>query len=329
MHKIAIIGATGIVGREIIKILWERKFPVEKIFPLASFRSVGKKLKYGDDHDLIVQDLKTFDFAQVDLAFFTAGANVSSLYVPHAAKTCMVIDNTSYFRMKSDVPLVVPEVNPETIKLAKKNIIANPNCSTIQMVVVLKPLHDRFGIKRVVVSTYQATSGAGAKAKEELLQQAKNESASIKTLSKKIAFNVIPQIDQFLDDGATKEEWKMEVESNKILDAKIKIHANCARIGSLNGHAEYINIETIKPISVEEAKNILRHSPGIKVVDDESYVTPIDASGKDEIFVSRMRRDNSVENGLSFWCVADNIRKGAALNSVQIAELLAESYPDT
>ncbi len=336
-YVVAVIGATGNVGREILNILWDRKFPISKIHALASQRSVGQEVSFGEDEILKVQNLETFDFKGVDFALSSPGAKVSAIHSPRAAAAgCVVIDNTSHFRMDPDVPLVVPEVNPEAIaRYKKKGIIANPNCSTIQMVVALKPLHDEFNIKRVVVSTYQSTSGKGKSAMDELFNQTKGiyanqpASATKSAFTKQIAFNVIPHIDVFLDDGDTKEEWKMVAETRKILDPAIKVHANCARVPTFIGHAEYINIETEKPITDKAARAILAKAPGISVVDlraDEGYVTPAEIAGEDAVFVSRIRRDFSVENGLSFWCVSDNLRKGAALNAVQIAEVLVKEY---
>jgi aspartate-semialdehyde dehydrogenase len=334
---VAVIGATGNVGREILQTLYDRKFPVSKVYALASARSIGKQVSFGDDEVLDVQDLATFDFKGVDIALSSPGAKVSAQFSPKAAAAgCVVIDNTSHFRMDPDVPLVVPEVNPDAIaRYKKKGIIANPNCSTIQMVTALKPLHEAFKIKRVVVSTYQSTSGKGKDAMDELFNQTKGIYANqnpVETKSlftKQIAFNVIPHIDVFMDDGATKEEWKMTVETAKILDPDIKVHANCARVPTFIGHAEYVNIETEKPITDGAAREILRHAPGVSVVDhraDEGYVTPAESAGEDAVFVSRIRKDHSVPNGLSFWCVSDNLRKGAALNAVQIAEVLAREY---
>jgi len=336
-YVVAVIGATGNVGREMLQILWDRQFPVSKVYALASERSVGQQVSFGEDDILKVQDLASFDFAGVDFALSSPGAKVSAVHSPRAAAAgCVVIDNTSHFRMDPDVPLVVPEVNPEAIaRYKKKGIIANPNCSTIQMVVALKPLHDLFKIKRVVVSTYQSTSGAGKSGMDELFNQTKGiyaNQAAVLTKSiftKQIAFNVIPHIDVFLDGGETKEEWKMGVETRKILDGDIKVHANCARVPTFIGHAEYINIETEKPITAQAARAALTRAPGITVVDhraNEGYATPAEIAGEDDVYVSRIRKDDTVANGLSFWCVADNLRKGAALNAVQIAEVLVKEY---
>ncbi|MCW9002511.1 MAG: aspartate-semialdehyde dehydrogenase [Rhodospirillales bacterium] len=336
-YKVAIMGATGNVGREIMNIMHERNFPADEVIALASSRSVGREVAYGDDKRLKVKDLATFDFEGVDIVLSSPGASVSAEYAPKAAAAgAVVIDNTSYFRMDPEIPLVVPEVNPEAIgDYRARNIIANPNCSTIQMVVALKPLHDAFHIRRVVVSTYQSTSGGGKDAMDELFNQTRgiymNEPASShqKKFTKQIAFNVIPHIDKFMDDGATKEEWKMTVETQKILDPTIQVHANCARVPVFVGHAEYVNIETDEPIDVDRAREILREAEGVVVIDhreDEGYVTQAECAGEDAVYVSRLRRDHSVDNGLSFWCVSDNLRKGAALNTVQIAEVLIRDY---
>ena len=327
--KLSIVGATGNVGREFLKILHGRKFPIDELFLLASFNSKGKKLKFGEE-EIIVEDLNKFDFNKCDLVLSSAGAKIASQFVPKAAKSgCIVIDNSSYFRMDPSVPLIVPEVNPQDLRKIKKNIIANPNCSTIQMVMALKPLHDYAKIKRIVVSTYQSTSGAGRLPMDELFEQTKsifaNSQVKKKFFTKQIAFNVIPHIDSFLDNGQTKEEWKMNVETQKILDKSIKISATCVRVPVFIGHAEAINIEFEKDISDDKAKEILKKSPGISVVDfrqNEGYVTPEESAGKDDVFVSRIRKDNSIKNGLSLWVVSDNLRKGAALNTVQIAEAL-------
>lgn len=335
--KVAVIGATGNVGREILDIMYERSFPADEIVALASSRSVGREVAYGDEKRLKCQDLAEYDFTGTDIVLSSPGASVSKIYSPKAAEAgAVVVDNTSYFRMEPDIPLVVPEVNPQAIAgYKKRGIIANPNCSTIQMMVALKPLHDAFKIKRVVVSTYQSVSGGGKEAMDELFIQTKgiyvNQAAqSTKNkFTKQIAFNVIPHIDVFMDDGATKEEWKMVVETKKILDPSISVHANCARVPVFVGHAEYINIETEKPMDEEKARNLLREAAGIAVVDhraDEGYVTQVECAGEDATYISRIRRDHSVANGLSFWCVSDNLRKGAALNTVQIAEVLAKDY---
>lgn len=333
-YKIAIAGATGNVGQEILKILHERKFPVDEIVPLASSRSVGKEVSFGDT-DLKVRDLATFDFKGIDIVLSSPGGAVSAQYSPIAAKAgAVVIDNTSHFRMDPDVPLIVPEVNPHVIaEHTKRNIIANPNCSTIQMVVALKPIHDVAKIKRVVVSTYQSVSGTGKAAMDELFNQTKgvymNQTPASEIYPKQIAFNIIPQIDKFMDDGMTKEEWKMVVETKKILDPSIKVCANCVRVPVFISHSEMVNIECEREITAAQAREIWREFEGVSVVDldneDLEYVTPLEVQGEDNVFISRIREDISVENGLNFWCVADNLRKGAALNAVQIAELLIKS----
>lgn len=336
-YTVAVMGATGNVGREMLQIMAERNFPADKVIALASARSAGREISYGEDDVLTVQDLATFDFKGVDIVLSSPGGSVSAKYSPIAAAAgAVVVDNTSHFRMDPDIPLVVPEVNPGAIAgYKKKGIIANPNCSTIQMVCALKPLHDAFKIKRVVVSTYQSTSGAGKEAMDELFEQTKGIytnkaiSETQSKFTKQIAFNCIPHIDVFMEDGATKEEWKMKVETAKIVDPDIRVHANCARIPAFVGHAEYINIECEKPITDEAARAILRKAPGVSVVDmrePEGYVTPVECAGEDKVFISRIRNDHSGVNGISFWCVADNLRKGAALNTVQIAEVLASDY---
>ena len=330
-YKVAIAGATGNVGREVLNILHEREFPVDDVVALASSRSVGKEVSFGDD-DIKVQDLATYDFKGVDIVLSSPGGSVSAKYSPVAAKAgAVVIDNTSHFRMDPEVPLVVPEVNPEAIaEHTKKGIIANPNCSTIQMVVALKPLHDAAKIKRVVVSTYQSVSGSGKSAMDELFNQTKgvymNETPTPSVYPKQIAFNAIPQIDVFMDDGMTKEEWKMVVETKKILDPSIKVCASCVRVPVFIGHSEMVNVELEQELSPMQAKELWRNFEGVTLVDleneDLEYVTPQEIQGDDDVYVSRVREDISVENGLNFWCVADNLRKGAALNAVQIAEVL-------
>jgi aspartate-semialdehyde dehydrogenase len=329
--RVAVVGATGAVGREMIKTLAERRFPVADIVALASGRSVGAELSFGDKRVLKVQSLDTFDFAGWDLGLFSPSAEVSAVHAPRAAAAgCIVIDNTSQFRMEPDVPLVVPEVNPQALaRFARRRIIANPNCSTIQMVVALKPLHDLYRIRRVVVSTYQSVSGAGREGMEELFTHTKasfvNDATTPQHFTKEIAFNCIPQIDRFMDDGSTREEWKMAVETRKILDPDIAVLATCVRVPVFIGHAEAISIECERPVNVAEARAALRRAPGLSVVDtrdDGGYVTPLEAQGEDDVYVSRLRRDPTVANGLAFWCVADNLRKGAALNAVQIAEAL-------
>ena len=328
--KIAVVGATGNVGREILNILDERMFPCDEVVALASRKSMGRELSYGDK-TLKVKNLETFDFSDIDIALFSAGSKISEKWGPIAASAgAIVIDNSSFWRYHDDVPLIVPEVNPDDIKYYKnRGIIANPNCSTSQLVVVLKPLHDFAKIKRVVVSTYQSVSGAGNAAMEELFNQTKgifvNQVAEPENFTRQIAFNVIPHIDIFHDDGFTKEEWKMLSETKKIIDKSIKLTATCVRVPVFVGHSEAVNIEFEKSISPEKARAILRDSPGVMLVDDpedEKYVTPIECVGDYATFVSRVREDITVENGLAMWVVSDNLRKGAALNAVQIAELL-------
>ena len=327
--KISILGATGNVGREFLSIIEERKFPVEELFLLASHKSEGKKILFGKK-EIKVLDLNKFDFKKCELVFSSAGSKVASEFGPKAANSgCFVIDNSSYFRMDPDVPLVVPEVNNQDLKIIKKKIIANPNCSTIQMVMILKPLHDLFKIKRVVVSTYQSTSGAGRQQMDELFQQTKdifaNNQIQKKFFTKQIAFNVIPHIDSFLEDGQTKEEWKMQVETQKILDKNIQVSSTCVRVPVFVGHGESVNIEFEKEVSEDKLRETLKKSPGVSVIDyrqDEGYVTPEECAGEDKVFVSRIRKDNTLKNGISLWIVADNLRKGAALNAIQIGEEL-------
>ena len=334
-YKVAVVGATGAVGREILTTLAEREFPVDDMVALASERSVGARVSFGEDRELEVQELARFDFKGRDIVLSSPGAKISAEHTPRAAKAgAVVIDNTSHFRMDPDVPLVVPEVNPDAIAgYERRHIIANPNCSTIQLVVALKPLHDLARIKRVVVATYQAVSGAGKEAMDELFNQTRgvfmNHPAKPQIFPKQIAFNAIPHIDSFMEDGSTKEEWKMMVETKKILDPAIKLTATCVRVPVFIGHAEAINIEFESPISEEEAREALRDAPGITLIDrriDDGYVTPAECAGEDPVFVSRVRTDSTVENGLSLWVVADNLRKGAALNAVQIAEHLVADY---
>jgi len=334
-YKVAVVGATGAVGKEMLKTLAEREFPVSEVYALASGKSAGSQVSFGEDEVLTVGDLAAFDFKGVDICLSSPGAKVSAEFAPRAAKAgCVVIDNTSHFRMDPDVPLIVPEVNPQAIAgYKKKNIIANPNCSTIQMLVALKPLHDLATIKRIVVSTYQSVSGAGREAMDELFSQTRavfvNDPLTKEVFRKQIAFNVIPQIDTFMEDGVTKEEWKMVVETKKILDPHIKVTATCVRVPVFIGHSEAINLEFEKPISAAEARAALKKAPGIAVIDhhhEEGFVTPVECAGEDAVFVSRIREDITVENGLNLWVVSDNLRKGAALNAVQIAELLAKDY---
>jgi len=333
--KVAVVGATGNVGREIMAALAEREFPADDVVALASSRSIGREVSFGEDDVLKVQGLDTYDFRGIDIVLSSPGAKVSDVFAPRAAKAgAVVIDNTSRFRMEPDVPLVVPEVNPQTIaQYAKRGIIANPNCSTIQMVVALKPLHDLARIKRVVVATYQSVSGAGRASMDELFNQTRaiyvNDPLKPEHFTKQIAFNVIPHCDIFLDDGATKEEWKMAVETRKILDPDIAVTATCVRVPVFIGHGEAVNVEFERPLSEDKARAALRQAPGVTVVDhraDEGYVTPAEAAGEDAVYVSRIRRDPTVPYGLNLWVVADNLRKGAALNAVQIAEILVKEY---
>jgi len=334
-YRVAVIGATGNVGRELLKTLSERDFPADDVVALASEKSVGREASYGEKDILKVQNLATFDFRGIDIVLSSPGASVSAQYSPKAAKAgCVVIDNTSHFRMDPDVPLVVPEVNRDAIAgYTKRNIIANPNCSTIQMVVALKPLHDLAGIKRAVVATYQSVSGAGHAAMDELFNQTRgifvNDPVVKEKFTKQIAFNVIPHCDAFMDDGSTKEEWKMMVETKKIIDPKIKLSVTCVRVPVFIGHSEAINLEFDRPVSADEARAALKAAPGVVVVDhraDEGYVTPVECAGEDMVYVSRIREDPTVENGISLWVVSDNLRKGAALNTVQIAEALVSDY---
>ena len=330
-YKVVVVGATGNVGHEMLNILAEREFPVDEIAAVASRRSLGTEVSFGED-TLTTKDLETFDFAGWDIALFAIGSDATKKFAPIAAKAgCVVIDNSSLYRYDPDVPLIVPEVNPEAIHgYAKKNIIANPNCSTAQMVVALKPLHDRARIKRVVVSTYQSVSGAGKEGIDELWDQTKsiyNPTSDFpeKKFTKQIAFNVIPHIDAFMEDGTTKEEWKMVAETKKIVDPAIKVTATCVRVPVFVGHSEAVNIEFEDFLDEDEARDILREAPGVMVIDkreDGGYVTPIECVGDYATFISRIRQDSTIENGLNLWCVSDNLRKGAALNAVQIAETL-------
>ena len=331
-YRVAVVGATGNVGREILNILAERQFPLDEVAAVASSRSTGDEIDFGDTGETLkIKNLDHFDFSGWDIALFAAGSEVSKVYAPKAAQAgCTVIDNSSLFRMDPDVPLIVPEVNPQAISgYVKKNIIANPNCSTAQLVVALKPLHDAAKIKRVVVATYQSVSGAGKRGMDELFEQSRNifvgDANEPNFFTKQIAFNVIPHIDVFLDDGSTKEEWKMVVETKKILDPAIKVTATCVRVPVFVGHSEAVNIEFEQPITADEARDILRNAPGCLVIDKHEpggYVTPYEAAGEDATYISRIREDATVENGLQMWVVSDNLRKGAALNAVQIAECL-------
>ncbi len=332
-YRVVVVGATGNVGREMLNILAERQFPVDEIAALASRRSLGTKVSFGD-RTLKTQDLDSFDFAGWDMALFAVGSEATQKYAPRAARAgCVVIDNSSLYRYDPDVPLIVPEVNAEAVMgYAKKNIIANPNCSTAQMVVALKPLHDRARIRRVVVSTYQSVSGAGKEGMDELWDQTKSiynpvDNKPARKFTKQIAFNVIPHIDAFMDSGETREEWKMVAETKKIVDPAIRVTATCVRVPVFVGHAEAINIEFEEFLDEDEARDILREAPGVMVIDkreDGGYVTPIECVGDYATFISRIRQDSTIDNGLNLWCVSDNLRKGAALNAVQIAETLGQ-----
>ena len=332
-YRVIVAGATGNVGREMLNILAEREFPADEVAALASRRSLGTEVSYGDK-TLVTKDLDTFDFSGWDIALFAVGSEATQKYAPKAAAVgCVVIDNSSLYRYDPDVPLVVPEVNADAVLgYSKKNIIANPNCSTAQMVVALKPLHDRVPIKRVVVSTYQSVSGAGKQGMDELWDQTKaiynpTDDKRPEKFTKQIAFNVIPHIDKFMDDGSTKEEWKMVAETKKIVDTRIKVTATCVRVPVFVGHSESINIEFEDFLDEDEARDILREAPGVMVIDkreDGGYVTPVEAAGDYATFISRIRQDSTIDNGINLWCVSDNLRKGAALNAVQIAETLGQ-----
>ena len=328
--KIAVAGATGNVGREMLNILEERGFPADEVVALASRRSQGTEVSYGD-RTLKVRDLATYDFSDTDICLMSAGGNVSKEWSPKIGRQgCVVIDNSSAFRYDQDVPLIVPEVNPDAVDgFSKKNIIANPNCSTAQLVVAMKPLHDKATIRRIVVSTYQSVSGAGKEGMDELFTQTRAvfvaDPVEAKKFTKRIAFNVIPHIDVFMDDGSTKEEWKVMAETKKMLDPKIKVTCTAVRVPVFIGHSEAVNIEFENPITADEAREILREAPGCLVIDkheDGGYITPLESAGEDATYISRIREDQTVENGLNMWVVSDNLRKGAALNTVQIAELL-------
>ena len=333
--KVAVVGATGVVGREILNILAERRLELDEVVPLASRRSIGTEVSLGDARTLKVRALENFDFTGFDIALFAAGSAVAEEWAPKvAAAGCVVIDNSSRFRYEPDVPLVVPEVNAADLALySQRNIVANPNCSSVQMVVALKPLHDLARIKRVVVATYQSVSGAGKEAMDELFAQTRaifvNDPVEPGKFTKQIAFNVVPHIDRFMDDGSTREEWKMAAETAKILDPDIKVSATCVRVPVFVGHAEAVHVEFAKPITADEARDVLREAPGCVVVDkreDGGYVTPLECVGEYATYISRIRVDPTVRHGLSLWVVADNLRKGAALNAVQIAELLMSRY---
>ncbi|GJL87816.1 MAG: aspartate-semialdehyde dehydrogenase [Minwuia thermotolerans] len=333
-YRVAVVGATGNVGREMLNILEERMFPADEVTAVASRRSLGTEVTFGD-RTLKTKALDDFDFTGYDMALFSAGGDIAREYAPKAAaQGCVVIDNSSAFRMDPDVPLVVPEVNSDALAgFSKRNIIANPNCSTAQLVVALKPIHDRARIRRVVVSTYQSTSGAGREGMDELFSQTKgifvNQAAEPSKFTKQIAFNVIPHIDVFLDGGETKEEWKMTVETKKILDPKIRLTATCVRVPTFVGHAEAVNLELEEPLSADEARDLLREAPGCMVIDnpaEEQYITPVECVGDYATFISRIREDATIDNGLNLWVVSDNLRKGAALNTVQIAETLGARF---
>ncbi|WP_099867021.1 aspartate-semialdehyde dehydrogenase [Pararhizobium haloflavum] len=328
--KIAIAGATGNVGREMLDILAERGFPASEVVPLASSRSVGTEVSFGDK-TLKVKNLENYDFSDTDICLMSAGGSVSQKFSPKiGAQGCVVIDNSSAWRYDPDVPLIVPEVNPDAIEgFSKKNIIANPNCSTAQLVVALKPLHEAAGIKRIVVSTYQSVSGAGKDGMDELFNQSRAvfvaDPVESKKFTKRIAFNVIPHIDSFMDDGSTKEEWKVLAETKKMLDPKIKVTCTAVRVPVFIGHAEAVNIEFEREITADQARDILREAPGCQVIDkreDGGYITPYESAGEDATYISRIREDSTLEHGLNIWVVSDNLRKGAALNTIQIAELL-------
>lgn len=335
-YRVAVVGATGNVGREMMQVLAERAFPVDEVAAVASPRSTGTEVEFGDTGRILkCRNLEHFDFAGWDIALFSAGGGPAKEFAPKAAAAgCVVIDNSSYWRMDPDVPLIVPEVNPDAIDgYVKKNIIANPNCSTAQLVVALKPLHDAATIKRVVVSTYQSVSGAGKAGMDELFEQSRaifvGDPAVPRKFTKQIAFNVIPHIDSFLDDGSTKEEWKMVVETKKILDPAIKLNATCVRVPVFVGHSEAVNIEFENELSADQAMEILREAPGVMLIDkreDGGYVTPVECVGDGATYISRVRDDPTVEHGITLWCVSDNLRKGAALNAVQIAELLGRKH---
>ena len=329
--NITIVGATGNVGRKIIEVLENKNFPADNLYLVASSKSAGSKLKF-KGKEIKVENLETFDFSKGNITFFSAGGKISEKYAPLAAKHSTVIDNSSHFRMDPDVPLIVPQVNSNDLKNIKKNIIANPNCSTSQLVIVLKPLHDLFRIKRVVISTYQSTSGAGKASMNELIEQTKlsleNKKINSKNFTKQIAFNAIPQIDVFVDEGYTKEEVKMVDETKKILDNKIELTATCVRIPVMVSHAESLNIEFEKQFTLEKIREALDGAEGCKVIDerqDGGYITPIEAEGKNETFISRIRKDNTTKNAVNLWIVSDNLLRGAALNAVEIAEAFCKN----
>ena len=326
--NLAIVGATGNVGRKILEVLEKKNFPIDNLYFVASSKSAGSKLKF-KGNEIEVKNLENFDFSKANIIFFSAGGKISEQYVPTAAQESIVIDNSSFFRMDPEVPLIVPQVNSNDIKNMKKNIISNPNCSTAQLVIILKPLHDLFKIKRVIISTYQSTSGAGKAPMDELITQSKDflegKKISSKNFTKQIAFNLIPHIDEFVDEGYTKEEWKMINETKKILDSKIKVSATCVRVPVMVSHSESINVEFEKPFDIKSIKNILNQSNGCKVIDerkDGGYITPLEAENSYLTFISRIRKDSSNNKAINMWVVSDNLLKGAALNTVQIAEQL-------
>jgi aspartate-semialdehyde dehydrogenase len=335
-YRVAVVGATGNVGREMLAILAEREFPMDEVAAVASSRSNGMNVDVGDSGKVVkCRNIEHFDFTGWDIALFACGSEATKIHAPRAAAAgCVVIDNSSLYRMDPDVPLIVPEVNPDAIDgYKRRNIIANPNCSTAQLVVALKPLHDVATIKRVVVSTYQSVSGAGKAGMDELFEQSRaifvGDPVEVRKFTKQIAFNVIPHIDSFMDDGSTKEEWKMVVETKKILDPKIKLSATCVRVPVFVGHSEAVNIEFENELSAADAMDILREAPGVMLVDkreDGGYVTPVEAAGDGATYISRVRDDPTVDYGITLWCVSDNLRKGAALNAVQIAELLGRRH---
>jgi len=336
-YKVAVVGATGNIGREILNILAEREFPADTVHAVASEGSIGREVSYGEDHVLKVRKLDDFDFTGIDLALFAVNAPVAAKHAPRAAKAgCVVIDTSEQFRMEPGVPLVVPEVNPDALATyERKRIIASPSAPTTQALLALKPLYDAFLVRRVVLTTYHAVSGAGRDAMDELFTQTRNiyvnepPSKTQEVFPKQIAFNVIPQVDSFMDDGATREEWHIQAETRKILGPDLGVHANCCRVPVFVGHAAYINVECDEPIDDKAARRVLREAPGLIVIDhrvEEGYVTPVEAAGEDSVYVSRLRTDTSVEHGVSFWCVGDNGRKGTALNAVQIAEILVRDY---
>ena len=329
--NIAIVGATGNVGRKILEVLEKKELSIDNLYLIASSRSAGSKINFlGNEHEVL--NLETFDFSRAKITFFAAGGKISEKFAEKAAEHSLVIDNSSFYRMDPDVPLIVPQVNPDHLNSIKKNIIANPNCSTAQLVIALKPLHDLFTIKRIVVSTYQSVSGGGKAPMDELIDQTRlsldQKKVESKNFTKQIAFNAIPHIDVFSDDGYTKEELKMTNETKKILDSKIELTATCVRLPVLVSHSESVNIELEKPFTLEKVREALDNFEGCKVVDERSdggYITPLEAEGRDETFISRIREDKTLNNGLNMWIVSDNLLRGAALNAVEIAEILIKN----